>query len=392
MDGGNLLVEFFFGLRARGVPASLHEFTTLLGAMRRGLHFSDMETFYRLARSLLVKDVAQYDAYDQVFAHLFRGVDLPPGIPEEIAAWLENPLPRRELPAELIARLRRLGLDGLLEEFEKRLREQRERHDGGDRWIGTGGTSPFGHGGYHPEGIRVGGAGGGRSAIKVAAERRFRNYRADRTLDVRQIQVALRKLRVLHRHGARDELDLDATIDRTCREGGEIDLVWRAPRRNRLRVLLLLDSGGSMDPFADLVDRLFSAACSMRHFKALDHYYFHNCVYENLYADMWRSRAIPTAKVLAEHDADWRVILVGDASMAPSELLAKWGAIDYRHANDTPGIVWLDRVARHFRKAVWLNPTDESEWRYGTGAAIRRIFPMFRLTVEGIEQAAGAMR
>jgi uncharacterized protein with von Willebrand factor type A (vWA) domain len=319
------------------------------------------------------------------FQEVFQGIETPEEILEEILAWLQDPQHLALTPEEF-AMLARLDLDALRQLFAQRLREQRERHDAGNRMIGTGGTSPFGRQGAHPAGIRLGGEGGQRSAIQVAAERRFENYRNDRTLDVRQLQVALKKLRHLRRLGYEEELDLEATIDETCKNGGEIELIFRPPRQNHAKVLLLMDAGGSMLPYASLVERLFSAAHQATHFKDFQYYYFHNCIYEQLYTDMRLHTRLSTAGLLQTLGADYKVIVVGDAYMAPEELSDPGGAIYYYHHNDTPGIAWLQRIQEHFHACAWLNPMPERHWDRPSIALVRKVFPMYELTLDGLDR------
>ena len=382
-----VFLDLFYTLRGLKVPVSITEWMTLMEALDRGLARSSLTSFYYLSRSILVKSETFFDQFDQAFAHVFRDAELPDDIRQEILDWLENPRNRLQLSAEELERMRHLDLDELKREFLKRLEEQTERHDGGSRWIGTGGTSPFGHSGSHPGGIRIGGQGGGGHAVQIAAQRRFRNYRTDVILDVRQMKVALKKLRRFAREGPEDELDLEATIDKTCREGGEIELVFTRERKNTVKVLLLMDSGGSMTPYSNLVSRLFSAAHQMSHFRDLKAYYFHNCIYQDVFEDIYTSEAVPTASLLQNLSPDYKVILVGDAYMAPSELYAVGGAIDYYYHNDQPGIEWLHRIADHFRHCVWLNPMPERAYFHTTISAVAKIFPMFPLTLDGLEEA-----
>ncbi len=381
-----MFLGFFEALRRHGVPVSLTEWMALMQALSLGYAYASLERFYTVARALLVKDVSYYDAYDLAFQEAFRGIETPVGILEDVLAWLQDPRTLSHLTPEQLASLTPLGLEALREFLAQRLREQRERHDGGGQMIGTGGTSPFGQGGQHPTGIRLGGDGGQRSAIQVAEARRFQNYRHDRTLDVRQIQVALKRLRQLKRVGVEEELDLDETIDETCKNGGEIELIFRPPRKNNAKVLLLMDAGGSMMPYASLVERLFSAAHKTTHFKDFQHYYFHNCVYEQLYTDMRLNKKMATTSALHTLDADYKVILVGDAYMAPEELLEPGGAIYYYHNNSTPGLEWLRRIQSHFQACVWLNPMSQRHWDRPSIALIRKVFPMFELTLEGLDR------
>lgn len=382
-----VFLDLFYALRQLKVPVSVTEWMALMEALDKGLARSSLTGFYNLSRSVLVKSETFYDQFDQAFAHVFRDAEMPDDIRQEILDWLSDPINRLELPEEEIQRLKHLDLDELRRELMKRLEEQTERHDGGGRWVGTGGTSPFGHSGSHPGGIRIGGPGGGRHAVQIAAERRFRNYRTDVALDVRQIKVALKRLRQFVREGPEDELDIEETIDKTCREGGEIELVFRRERKNKVKVLLLMDSGGSMTPYSRLVSRLFSAAHQMSHFRDLKAYYFHNCIYQDLFKDIYNSETEPTASLLQNLSADYKVILVGDAYMAPSELFSVGGAIDYYYHNEIAGIEWLMRIADHFRRCVWLNPMPERAYFHHTISAVGKVFPMFPLTLDGLEDA-----
>ncbi len=382
-----MFLDFFYTLRSLKVPVSVTEWMTLMEALAKGHAKSSLTNFYFMARAILIKSETFYDQYDQAFAHVFREAALPPDIRQEILDWLADPLNRMALSEEDLEKIKRLDLDELREELEKRLAEQTERHDGGRRWVGTGGTSPFGHSGSHPGGIRIGGTGGGGHAMQIAAARRFQNYRTDVTLDVRQIKVALKKLRQFVREGPEDELDIERTIDKTCREAGEIELVFTRERKNTVKVLLLMDSGGSMSPYSRLVSRLFSAAHQMSHFRDFKGLYFHNCVYQDLYKDIYNNEAEPTASLLKSLSGDYKVILVGDAYMAPSELFSVGGAIDYYYHNDAPGMEWLKRIADHFRYCVWLNPLPERAWIHPTIRTVGSVFPMFPLTVDGLENA-----
>ncbi|MGH7856280.1 MAG: vWA domain-containing protein, partial [Candidatus Binatia bacterium] len=380
-----MFLDLFYGLRAEGVPVSIHEWKMLMRALEEGLQGSSLLRFYHLARGCLVKSETYFDAYDRVFARVFRGVEgaLGDEVTAEILEWLRDPKNFPDLSPEELAKLERLSSDELMRRFLETLEKQTERHDGGERWVGTGGRSPFGHGGQHPTGIRVGGKSAGRSAMKVAEERRFRGYRTDVTLDTRQLRVSLRRLRQLTRAGDATELDLDGTIDRTCRNAGEIDLVFRPPRRNNVRVLLLMDVGGTMDPYYDLVSRLLTALHEDHGLRELRPYYFHNCIYDFVYsgARMMRSDAVPTADLLHGHDRHWKVVVVGDGAMHPAELLDPHGGIDPRATSPTPGIVWLQTIAHHFDRAVWVNPEDATDWkRWQTTRLVGRIFPMFPLT------------
>jgi uncharacterized protein with von Willebrand factor type A (vWA) domain len=381
-----MFTSFFYTLRERKVPVSITEWMTLIEALSKG-YISSLSDFYYLARAILVKSEAYFDHYDVAFQEYFKGIKAPPEISEEILNWLKDPFNRMFLTEEERTLLDRMDLDELLEELEKRLREQTEQHDGGAYWIGRGGISPFGHSGQHPAGFRIGGRGGGRSAIQIAAQREFRNYRHDLTLDIRQIELALKGLRQLNRTGPEDELDLDKTIDATAKNAGDIDLIWRRSRKNKVKLLLLMDVGGSMDPFAHLCSLLFSAAHRSTHFKDFKYYYFHNCIYDYVYKDIQRWDTVTTDHLLQTMEPDYKVILVGDAWMAPSELNSTYGAIYYYERNYKPGIFRLKQIADHFSHCVWLNPESTSHWNEPSIAMIRRTFPMFELTIEGLHQA-----
>jgi uncharacterized protein with von Willebrand factor type A (vWA) domain len=322
---------------------------------------------------------------------VFKGVEgaLGDDVTEKILEWLKDPKNFPNLSPEELEALQKLSHDELMQKFLETLGQQNERHDGGDRWVGTGGKSPFGHGGQHPTGIRVGGPAKSRSAMKVAEERRFKDYRTDMALDIRQMRVALRRMRQLTRSGDLTELDLDETIDETCRNAGEIEMVFRAPRRNDVRVLLLMDVGGTMDPYFEPVSQLLTALHEERGLRAFQPFYFHNCVYDHVFsqARMFRADAVPTGEVLGKFDSRWKLIVVGDAAMHPAELLEAYGNIDPRRVSNTPGIQWLQRVAKHFDRSVWLNPEDTPYWEVQTVQIIRRMFPMYHLSVDGITQA-----
>lgn len=391
-----MFLDLFYGLREEGVPVSLQEWQAFLSALEQGLHGCSLLRFYHLGRCCLVKSETYFDAWDKVFARVFKGVEGSFGedVTEQILDWLKDPKNLPELSAEEWAKLERLGSDELMKRFLETLEKQTERHDGGDRWVGTGGRSPFGHGGVHPTGIRVGGPGQARSAMKVAEERRFSDYRTDQVLDTRQMRVALRRMRQLTRSGAQTELDLDETIDETCRNAGEIEMVFRAPRRNDVRLLLLMDVGGTMDPYVDGVSQLLTALHEERGLRDFQAYYFHNCVYDHVYtrARMTRDDAVPTGDLLRRLDARWKVALVGDAAMHPAELVDAYGGIDPRVTTPTPGIEWLHRIANHFDRSVWINPEDRERWDdYRTTRVIRQVFPMFRLSIDGLTEAVTAL-
>jgi uncharacterized protein with von Willebrand factor type A (vWA) domain len=387
-----MFLAFFYALRALKIPVGTQEWLILMEALTQDLHEASLTRFYYLARSLLVKSEALYDLFDQAFLMCFGDREGDVDVKKELLDWLNrfvDPSQRPELPPDAET----LNLEELRKRFLERLKEQLEAHNGGSYWIGTGGTSPFGHSGAHPSGIRIGGPGGGRSAIQVAEERRFENYRNDRILDTRQLNVALKRLRRLDRVGVQEELNIDKTIDKTCRNAGEIELVIEPPKKNQTELLLLMDVGGSMDPYARLCENLFSAANAATHFKAFHHFYFHNCVYSKVYTDMEQRKTIPTDELFRRFRNTFHVIFVGDACMSPYELFAVGGMIDYFDHNDTPGIEWLKRIRRHYARSVWLNPEPERTWSYHpTIQAIAKVFKMHPLSVEGLTKAVDELR
>lgn len=392
--------EFFYFLREEGVPVSLTEWMIFLEAINQGLAGASLHGFYRLARAVLVKSEAYYDRFDMAFYRYFQHVETSPELAERVMKWLEKALPPLQVPPHQRQPFAPWDLEEMRRALEERLARQKEEHHGGSYWIGTGGTSPFGHGGYHPAGLRISGGSVNRSAVKVAAERRYRDFRTDETLSTRQFELALRKLRQLSQNvdAPREELDVAATIDATCRKAGWLELVWVKPRKNILKLVLLMDSGGSMTPYSRLCSQLFNAASKVNHFKDIKFYYFHNCVYQTLFLDPFcRSNAsVPTAEVLRNLDPDYRLLIVGDASMAPSELLMVGGAIDWTAYNEETGLSWLERLAAHFPYAAWLNPIPKAYWPTTEGqetiTIISKVFPMFELTVEGLEQAVKALK
>jgi hypothetical protein len=383
-----VLIDFFYELRRQGVGVTAHEWLTLMEALERGLHDSSLDGFYRVARAVCVKEVGQLDAFDVAFLAHFRGVRFEAlAISGELLEWLSDPRLLEGLSEDERRMIERLDLAELRRRFEERLREQDRRHDGGNRWIGTGGSSPFGHGGAHPTGLRVGGSGGGRSAMQLAGERRFREYRRDAILDVRQIDLALRRLRRLGRDGAPEELDLDETIAETARNAGELELVFHPPKRNRMKLILLMDVGGSMEPHSRLVERLFTAASRIGRFARFRHYYFHNCVYDEVYEDAEFRRPLPLGDLIGESSRDERLVVVGDALMHPAELLSAGGALYYYKDSRSPGIASLRRLGDHFRRTAWLNPEPERFWPRSTAEMIASVIPMWTLTLDGLDRA-----
>jgi uncharacterized protein len=390
-----VLVKFFFELRAAGVPVSLTELLMLLQGLQARLAFISAQQFYFLARLTLVKDERFYDRFDRVFAEHFRGA-------ERLFAALETQLPpewlasvtRRLLSEEEKRQVEALGgWDQLLETLRARLAEQRERHAGGNKWIGTAGTAPFGHGGYNPEGVRIGGPGGQQRAVQIWERREFQNFDDAVELGTRNLKLALRKLRRFAREGAAEQLDLDGTIDATARNAGLLDLRLIPERHNAVKVLLFLDVGGSMDGHVRLCEQLFSAARS--EFKHLEHYYFHNCPYQSLWKDNRRrhSERIATEQVLRTYSADYRAIFVGDASMSPYEVTQPGAGIE--EWNQESGARWLERLGRAYPRLVWLNPEPRERWQYSASIRIVRQLVggrMFPLTIEGLDRAIASLK
>lgn len=384
-----MFVAFLYELRRRGVPVGPKEAVALAEALARGLHESSLEGFYYVSRALLVHREAHLDDFDQAFSAHFRGVEVTvKELREELYEWLEATRARaRELSDEERQLVESMDLQALRELFEQRMAEQDGRHDGGNHFIGTAGTSPFGHGGAAPKGIRLAGAGGLRSAVKVADARAYAGYRQDLTLDVRQMQVALRKLRAFAREGSQEELDMDATLDATAKNAGEIEVVTRPPRRSSTRLILMMDVGGSMDPYAHLVSRLFTAAKKSTHFKELRTYYFHNCVYGQVYATERFDEPIRLRDLLRECGPHYKLIMLGDALMAPYELMASGGSLALGDDGGVEGIVWLMTLADHFDRVAWLNPEPAPHWTGNTIEHVARVFPMYPLTLDGLEEA-----
>jgi uncharacterized protein with von Willebrand factor type A (vWA) domain len=391
-----MLINFFFELRQVGVPVTVTEFLTLLEALRERVAWVSAQDFYYLARTSLVKDERHYDRFDRVFGKVFAGAEqlfaeLVAQVPAE---WLKS-LSERMLNEEEKRKVEALGgWDRLLETLRERLREQKERHEGGNKWIGTGGTSPFGANGFNPEGIRIGQQSSRhRRAVKVWDEREYRNFDDSVELGTRNMKLALRKLRKFAREGAADQLDLDSTIDATARNAGLLDLKLVPERRNAVKVLLFLDVGGSMDDHVRICEELFSAARS--EFKHLEHFYFHNFLYESVWRDNRRrsSAVTPTAQVLRTYSSDYRVILVGDATMSPYEILQPGGSVD--HWNKEAGAVWIQRLGAQFPRLVWLNPEPVDRWDYTPSVRITRELigeRMFPVTIAGLDRAIDALR
>ena len=388
-----MLIPFFQTLRAAKIPVSVREFLSLLEALQHNVvgpnsDACSLDDFYFLARTCLVKDERHFDKFDQAFGAYFKGVEqlseVFKNIPED---WLRQTF-ERLLSAEEKAKLEAMGWDELMETLKKRLEEQKERHAGGNKWIGTGGTSPFGHGGYNPAGIRIGGGGGNRSAVKVWDKRVFRDYDDSQELGTRNIKLALRKLRKFARQGAAQELALDATIRATAANAGWLDIQMQPERHNAIKVLLLMDVGGSMDDHIQRVEELFSAAKS--EFKHLEFYYFHNCVYDFVWRNNHRRYAekFSTWDIIRKYNKDYKLIFVGDATMSPYEILQPGGSVEYRNAE--AGAVWLQRLLQGFPKHIWINPEPQGAWPYRQSIEIiQQILGagrMVPLTLQGLEQ------
>jgi uncharacterized protein with von Willebrand factor type A (vWA) domain len=391
-----MLVRFFTDLRAGGVPVTLPEFLSLLEALEARVAALSAEEFYYLARLALVKDERHFDRFDRVFAEHFEGAQK---VFEKIVAelppeWLQR-LTERLLTDEEKARVAALGgWDKLLETLRQRLREQQDRHEGGTKWIGTGGTSPFGNGGFNPEGVRIGpGPGRHRRAVKVWDARDYRNFDDSVELGTRNLKMALRRLRRFAREGAPEELDLDGTIDATARNAGLLDLKLVPERRNAVKLLLLLDVGGSMDSHVKICEELFSAARA--EFKHLEYFYFHNFPYEKLWKDNRRRFSVSTSTttMLRTFNSDYRVVVVGDATMSPYEIEQPGGSVE--HWNEESGRAWMERIAAHFPRLVWLNPEPEDRWKWTASVEITRQLVgnrMFPLTLQGLDAAMHALK
>lgn len=385
-----MLIDFFYTLREAQLPVSVKEYLTLVEALRERVIAPSLDDFYYLARLTLIKDERYFDKFDQAFGAYFRGVQQLTDAAFELPLdWLEQRL-RRELTAEEKAQIEAMGgLDKLMERLKELFDEQKERHEGGSKWIGTGGTSPFGNGGYNPEGVRIGGkSAGNRTAVKVWEARGYRDYDDQVEIGTRNIKVALRRLRRFAREGAAEELDLPDTIRSTAANAGWLDLKMVPERHNTVKVLMLLDVGGSMDDHIMRTEELFSAAKA--EFKHLEFYYFHNCVYDHLWKNNRRRHVerMPTWDVLHKYTPDYKLIFVGDATMSPYEVLQAGGSVEYN--NPEAGAVWLRRLADRFPHHAWLNPEPEGLWEYRQSVSIIRQLlgeRMYPLTLAGLETA-----
>ncbi|WP_345956343.1 VWA domain-containing protein [Pseudomonas fulva] len=384
-----MLLNLFNEMRAAKVPVSVRELLDLHHALQRHVVFADMDEFYYLARAILVKDERHFDKFDRAFAAYFKGLvnldrHIEALIPED---WLRKEF-ERSLTAEERAQIQSLGgLDKLIEAFKQRLQEQKERHAGGNKWIGTGGTSPFGSGGFNPEGIRVGDAGERQGkAVKVWDQREYKNLDDQVELGTRNIKLALRRLRKFARQGAAEELDIDGTIDHTARDAGLLNIQMRPERRNTVKLLLLFDIGGSMDAHVRVCEELFSACRT--EFKHLEYYYFHNCVYETVWKNNLRrtSERYSTFDLLHKYGDDYKVVFVGDAAMAPYEITQPGGSVE--HWNEEAGYVWMQRIMAKFRKVIWINPYPRQAWDYTASThLVRELIEdrMYPLTLQGLE-------
>ena len=390
-----MLIPFFYQLRDGGMKTSITELLTLLEAMQKGIAGQSVDDFYFLARTCLVKDESKLDLFDRIFASYFKGVedsfgDLLPDIPDE---WLRAQA-ELMLSEEERARIESMGgFEELMKALKERLEEQDERHEGGNRWIGTAGTSPFGAYGYNPEGVRIGQQGSrNRSAVKVWDRREYRNLDDTVELGTRNIKVALRRLRKFAREGAADQLDLEDTIDKTARNAGLLDIRMIPERHNAVKVLLCLDIGGSMDDHVRVCEELFSASRS--EFKHLEYFYFHNFIYESLWKDNRRRHAerIPTVDITHKYGADYKLIFVGDATMSPYEIVYAGGSIE--HWNEEPGAVWIKRLLNTYPKAIWLNPEPRHRWDYTPSIKLTRDLMddrMYPLTIAGLDEGIKAL-
>ena len=390
-----MFTKFFHELKSAGLPVSLREYLTLMEAMDADLAERKVEDFYYLSRAALVKDERNLDKFDRIFGHVFKGVEtlaetVEAEIPED---WLKL-LTQKYLTEEEKKQIEALGgWDKLMETLKQRLEEQNKRHQGGNKWIGTGGTSPFGSGGYNPEGVRIGNDGERQGrAVKVWEKRDYKNLDDTVELGTRNIKMALRRLRRFARKGVADEFDLDGTIDATARSG-YLDIQMRPERRNTIKVLLFFDAGGSMDPFIRLCEELFSAART--EFKHMEYFYFHNCLYDFVWKDNRRrwTEKTPTWEVLHTDPHDYKMIFVGDASMSPYEITVPGGSVEY--FNEEPGAIWMERVTRIYERAVWLNPIPEKHWEYSPSISMMRELMgqrMYPLTLSGLDAAMTELR
>ena len=389
-----MFVAFFYLLRQRGLDVSPNEWMTLLEGMEKGLHKSSLTGFYHLCRAIVVKSEVEFDRFDQVFLEFFKDIPFNGELPEEMLEWLELPSEdlKRTIEELMTAGFPDETMEELLKLLQERLEEQDAEHNGGSKWVGTQGRTPWGNSGWHPNGIRIGGQGRYRTAMAVAGERKFRDFRKDNTLDTRQFQMAFRLLRQLsvQTESVDKELDVDSTIHDTCENAGSLQVRYKNPRKNTVKVLLLMDSGGSMEYYAGLCSMLFQAATKSNHFKELHTYYFHNCIFSSLFQgpQLWRSGEVPTEWVLQNFDSSYKVIIVGDAAMNPYELREKqfqWGKGTYAPS----GLEWLERFKKQYPYLIWLNPEpmpSKPDYWSQTHYQLGQIFQMYDLSAEGLEK------
>ncbi|MFM7697612.1 MAG: vWA domain-containing protein [Limnohabitans sp.] len=388
-----MLIDFFYTLRAAKLPVSVKEFMVLLEAMQANVvgpqsDACSMDDFYFLSRTALIKDEKHFDKFDKAFGAYFKGVEMLTDFTADVPMeWLKKIL-ENELTPEQKAAIEKMGWDELMETLKKRLEEQEQRHEGGSKWIGTGGTSPFGNGGYNPQGIRIGGKGGNKSAVKLWEQRAYQDYDDSIELGTRNIKVALRRLRRFAREGAEDELDLDHTIRSTAANAGYLDIKMRPERHNNVKLLLLMDVGGTMDEHVSRVEELFSAVKG--EFKHLEFFYFHNCVYDFLWKNNRRRFAekFDTWDVIRKYNKDHKLVFVGDATMSPYEILQPGGSVEYN--NEEAGAEWIQRLTHAYPKFAWINPEPQGVWQYRQSISIiqqlvsNRMYP---LTLKGLEDA-----
>jgi hypothetical protein len=388
-----MLIDFFYTLRVSKLPVSVKEFLTLLEAMQKNVvgpesQACSIDDFYYLSRITLVKDEKHFDKFDRAFSAYFKGVEMLTDFTNDVPLdWLKKTL-ENELSPEQKTAIEKMGWDELMETLKKRLEEQKEKHEGGNKWIGTGGTSAFGNGGYNPQGIRIGGKGGNKSAVKVWEKRSYQDYDDNVELGTRNIKVALRRLRRFAREGAAEELDLDDTIRSTAANAGYLDIKMIPERHNNVKVLLLMDVGGTMDEHVQRVEELFSAVKT--EFKHLEFYYFHNCVYDFLWKNNKRRYAekFPTWDIIRKYNKDHKLIFVGDATMSPYEILQPGGSVEYN--NEEAGAEWIQRLTHAYPKFAWINPEPPGVWQYRQSISIIQQLTssrMYPLTLKGLEDA-----
>ena len=389
-----VFLSLFYHLRNYGLHVSANEWISLLEALDKGLARSSLLEFYHLSRSVLVKSEADFDKFDVAFLAYFQSMQDTTGIPEELLQYLSRPVEQQDYDKDEVDARTNMEYEQLQDLLRQRIREQVGAHNGGKRWIGTGGTSPLGNSGYSYTGIRVGGTGANRSALQVAADRGFRDFREDETVHLRQFQTAFRRLRQIsgRSDGRKTELDLDATITKTCENAGYLKLAFRPPRRNAVKLLVLFDSGGSMEPYAQLCSQLFQAVSKANHFSKLKIYYFHNCPYNRTYKTpaCIYPESVDTQWLLDQLTSDYKVIFVGDASMAPWEMRYYVGGREGRPGDPVSGLSWLHKFIEKCGHAIWLNPIPEDAWEAVKGretiARIRSELPMYPLSVQGIDR------